>query len=257
MSIKHKEYNDGIFINGDSTSDLVLEFVKEYLGEDQTVPLILTDPPYGNIVKEKWDRITTTDIKFCEWMVDWTHKWRQVLCTGGAFYVWGGLGIPGFRPFTRYLHEAERHDFQLANIITWSKKRAYGVQNNYLYTREELAYFVNGNAKKPKTFNIPLLETKRGYSGYNENYPAKSEFYRRTNVWTDVNEIFSGKKHPTQKPQRVLEIPIEVHTHPGEYVLDLFAGSGSTGLTARALGRKFVLVEKDAETYEKACDSFG
>jgi DNA modification methylase len=104
-------------------------------------------------------------------------------------------------------------------------------------------------------FNIPLLDTKRGYAGYNKKYPAKSEFYRRTNVWMDVTEIMRGKVHPTQKAQRVIEIPIEVHTNPGEWVIDPFAGSGATGHAARKLGRKFVLIEKDEEMFNSMVQS--
>jgi hypothetical protein len=58
---------------------------------------------------------------------------------------------------------------------------------------------VKGNAKKPRVFNVPLLDKKRGYTGYNKKYPAKSEFFMRSNVWTDVTEIVQEKLHPTQK----------------------------------------------------------
>ena len=50
---------------------------------------------------------------------------------------------------------------------------------------------------------------KRGYAGCNEKYPAKSEFLRRTNVWDDVTEILRGKVHVNQKPERLMEVPIE------------------------------------------------
>jgi DNA modification methylase len=246
-------FSDGICINGDSSSAEVYDAVVKAVGRD-SIPLIASDPPYGNIVDESWDKTKMTDDQFADWMMKWTALWREALPPGGAFYVWGGLGVPGFRPFIKYLTLAESEDFQLSNVITWSKKRAYGVKHNYLYTREELAYFVKGDAKKPRTFNIPLLDTKRGYSGYNPQYPAKSEFYRRTNVWTDVTEIFRGKNHPTQKAQRVVEIPIEVHTNPGEYVVDLFGGAGTTAHAARKLGRKFVLIEKDPQIYASMID---
>lgn len=246
-------FDDGVCINGDSCSQKVFEATLKETGGQ--VPLIATDPPYGNVVDESWDKTTLTDDQFVDWMMQWTSLWTEALLPGGAFYVWGGLGSPQFRPFIKYLTRAESEEFQLANVITWSKKRAYGVKHNYLYTREELAYFIKGDSKKPRMFNIPLLDSKRGYSGYNPKYPAKSEFYRRTNVWTDVTEIFRGKRHPTQKAQRVVEIPIEVHTQPGEYVIDLFGGAGTTGHAARKLGRKFILVEKDPTIYAKLVES--
>lgn len=248
--MKKVEFADGLAINGDSTSQEIVDEVKAHLG-NSNVPLIATDPPYGNIVMQDWDRVKVSDDEYADQMVQWTRLWSQILEQGGAFYVWGGLGLPNFRPFIKYLTRVEDNNFKMSNLITWSKKRAYGVQNNYLFTREELAYFTKGNPKKPLKFNIPLLETKRGYAGYNAKYPAKSEFFRRTNVWMDINEIFKGKLHPTQKPSRVVEIPIEIHTDPGDWVVDPFAGSGATAHAARKLNRKFIVIEKDEEIFDQ------
>lgn len=241
-------FKDGVAIHADSTSPEVFEYVLSLTG---LVPLINTDPPYGNIVDEDWDETEMDAVTFAQWMVDWTRQWTKLLVPGGAFYVWGGIGVVEFRPFLHYIPMVETKQFQLANLITWSKKRAFGVPRNYLFTREELAFFVNGDAKKPHLFNIPLLETKRGYAGYNPKYPAKSEFYRRTNVWTDITEILRGKRHRTQKPLRCMEVPIEVHTNPGDWVVDLFAGAGTTAMAARKLDRRFVVIEKKPEEFEK------
>lgn len=248
--LKCEKLDDGYALCADSTDPAVIQEVKCLVGD---VPLVIADPPYGNIVKEKWDRTNDSDELFSNWMIKWTHSWAEnCLLPGGAFYVWGGVGTPGFRPFLRYLSEVEQpNKFELANLITWSKKRAYGVQNNYLWTREECAYFVVGNAKKPKCFNVPLLDVKRGYAGYNAKYPAKSEFYRRTNVWIDINEMFRGKVHPTQKTQRLHEVMIEVHTQPGEWVIDPFAGAGTTANACRKLGRKFVVIENDLKYFDE------
>lgn len=244
-----ERFDDGIAICGDATSSEVIEAIKIELSNTD-LSLILCDPPYGNIVKdEKWDRIDEDDNVFSDWMVSWTKQYAELLVPGGSFYVWGGIGTIGFRPFFKYLTKIEvPGKFELSTLITWAKKRAYGIKWGYLFTREELAYFVKGEHKKPRLFNIPLLDTIRGYAGYDPKYPAKSEFYRRTNVWSDITEIMQGKLHPTQKKQRVIEIPIEVHTNLGEYVLDQFAGAGTTAFACRKLGRKFIVIEKD-ETY--------
>lgn len=246
-----EQFDDGYAICADSTLPPIVASVKELTGD---APLIIADPPYGNIVPVGWDRTVDDAPTFANWMRTWTRDWAKIVLPNGAFYVWGGVGRPGFRPFFRYLHEVEDDascGLKLANLVTWSKKRAYGVKHNYLFTREELAYFIKGDdIKKPRTFNIPLLESKRGYAGFNAKYPAKSEFYRRTNVWMDVTEMMRGKVHDAQKAQRVIEIPIEVHTTPGEWVIDPFAGAGTTAFAARKLGRRFVIIEKDEKIFE-------
>lgn len=246
-----EQFDDGYAVLGDSTSSETLRHVTSLIGH---VPLIIADPPYGNIVSERWDRVNTQDHEFCGWMISWTKKWSEALHPGGSMYVWGGIGKVGFRPFFRYLVTAEAPgEFELANLITWKKRRGYGKQRDYLFCREECAWFVKGDAKHPRRFNIPLLDEKRGYAGYNKKYPAKSEFLRRSNVWVEP-ELLRGKVHPTQKAQRVIEIPIEVHTQTGEYVIDLFAGAGTTALACRKLGRKFVVIESDETIYSQMVD---
>jgi len=169
--------------------------------------------------------------------------------------MWGGIGKPGMRPLYKFLARVEEETpWTISNHITWKKKRAYGIQWNYLFTREELIYMILGDEKKPLQFNIPLLDEKRGYAGYNAKYPAKSEYLRRTNVWTDITEIFRNKISNAQKPLRLYEIPIETHTNKGDIVLDTFAGSGTAAEAARKLGRRFILVERDRIEFDKICN---
>lgn len=252
MTLEYTEFSDGLVICGTFPDSQVLQAIETVCA---AFPLVIADPPYGNIVDKDWDTVGADDAAFAAWMLDWTKKLEALSLPGAALYVWGGIGKPLFRPFYRYLVQVELEtSYRLANHITWSKKRAYGVQHNYLFTREELAYFVLGDdIKKPRCFRVPLLSEKRGYSGYDKKHPAKSEYLRRTNVWTDITEIFRGKVHINQKPTRLMEIPIEIHTESGDWVLDPFAGSGTTALAARALGRKFVLVEQDLVEYQKIC----
>ena len=56
----------------------------------------------------------------------------------------------------------------------------------------------------------------------------------------------------TEKPRGILEPLIAYAVPPGGLVLDIFAGSGSTGAAARAIGRRAVLIEKRESQCEKA-----
>ncbi len=238
-------------LDRDATSPATVAGVVEMIGR---VPLIVADPPYGRIVNATWDNPDLNEKAFTDWMLRWTLAWSEALLDGGAFYIWGGVGRPLFRPFLRFLADVEpQTGLSLANVITWSKKRAYGVSHNYLFTREECAYLIKGDPKKPRTFNIPLTENLRGYAGFDPDHPAKSEFLRRTNVWHE-SEIFRGKLHECQKADRVSEIPIETNTNAGDVVIDLFAGSGSTSAAARKLGRYSIAIENDPASLEILCN---
>ena len=74
-----------------------------------------------------------------------------------------------------------------------------------------------------------------------------------TDVWwhTIVSPTGNEKTgYPTQKPVGVLRRIIGASTEPGDWVLDPFAGSGTTGAAARALGRRFVLMDESAQAVE-------
>jgi DNA modification methylase len=262
--MKIAKFEDGIAICGTFPNADVMTAVGD------GIPLCVTDPPYGRILKNAWDRVHDDQRDFANTMLGWVDTFESVLLPRSALYIFGGIGIPNFRPFYEFMSRVEREtNFKIANHITWSKRRAYGVQHNYLFTREEIAYLHYGeDIKKPLIFNVPLRDEKRGYAGFDPDYPAKSEYYRRTSVWTDVDgltdvpdsdvwevtELLRGKWHDAQKPIALIEIPIRVHTNPGDIVFDPFAGSGTTAFAARNLGRRFVLIEQDPKNFERLCD---
>jgi len=65
-------------------------------------------------------------------------------------------------------------------------------------------------------------------------------------IWTGpVKEAGTVREHPTQKPLWLLEALVRDFTDPGELILDPFAGSGTTGVAARRLGRSFIGWERD------------
>lgn len=74
-----------------------------------------------------------------------------------------------------------------------------------------------------------------------------------TDVWWHTIVSPTGKErtgYPTQKPLGVLERIVRVHSLPGEHVLDVFAGSGTTGEAAWRLGRHVTLVDESPGAVE-------
>ncbi len=67
--------------------------------------------------------------------------------------------------------------------------------------------------------------------------------------WQTIVPTGSREKtgYPTQKPLKLLERVVRVHSNPGDVVLDFFAGSGTTGEAAAKHGRGFVLVDESPE----------
>jgi site-specific DNA-methyltransferase (adenine-specific) len=72
-----------------------------------------------------------------------------------------------------------------------------------------------------------------------------------TDVWWHTIVSPTGKEktgYPTQKPAGILRRIIQASSREGDWVLDFFAGSGTTGAVAAALGRKFLLIDQNPES---------
>ena len=71
-----------------------------------------------------------------------------------------------------------------------------------------------------------------------------------TSVWWHTIVPTNGAEktgYPTQKPEGVLRRIVQASSRPGDRVLDFFAGSGTLGAVAQALGRRYVLIDESPE----------
>ena len=114
--------------------------------------------------------------------------------------MWGGIGVPGDRTLYRTLLRIEETtNWQMAEQITWRKKRAYGTNWRCLMNREECLRFVlcpegpyEEAIKHPYHYEPQYTDEVRGYSGFNSKHPARSEFKRLTMIWDHASDM--GKK---------------------------------------------------------------
>ena len=77
-----------------------------------------------------------------------------------------------------------------------------------------------------------------------------------TDVWDDISFYFKRKSklHPTQKPDALIKRIIEASSHPGDFVVDLFMGSGTTASCCIDTDRKFGGCELDKGYFEKSLE---
>lgn len=87
----------------------------------------------------------------------------------------------------------------------------------------------------------------QGHSKWNAG--GKRGVYTHT-----VNNPERDGRHPTEKPRRLMAEILADFTCPGETILDPFMGSGTTGVAAVQMGRKFIGIEKDERYFAIACE---
>lgn len=210
--------------------------------------LVLIDPPYYGIVEDVWDNQWKSEDDYVTWLYGILHRAKKCLKPTGSLLMFGGIGKHGSHPFFKIIQAVEdTHGwslFHFRNMITWKKRRAYGKSHDYLFCREEIVWFSVSPERTAVTFNIPLLDVKRGYAGFDKDHPAKSEFKRVSNVWDDIPELMRPRRS-CEKPIPLLKRLIATHSNPGDLVVDCFAGTGSTARACAELGRNFVGCDTD------------
>lgn len=129
--------------------------------------------------------------------------------------------------------------FEIHNLLIWRKNNA--TPNRWrmkdveytLLCRKGKAFKLNNNGKR-------TTETVEEHPLDTFDFPL------------DHDNPKSPKSHPTEKPVNLMKSYIEDSTEPGDTVLDLFMGSGATGVAAQELGRSFIGIEMDSTYYRTA-----
>ncbi|HYX85241.1 MAG TPA: site-specific DNA-methyltransferase [Gaiellales bacterium] len=112
-----------------------------------------------------------------------------------------------------------------------------------VYVRDARRYFFDAEAVEREPYMAPGLVTAEK--------AARGKL--PTDVWwhTIVSPTGAEKTgYPTQKPGGIVRRMLQASTRPGDRVLDPFAGSGTLGAVAAALGRRYVLIDEREQAVE-------
>ncbi|PZU85450.1 MAG: modification methylase, partial [Chelatococcus sp.] len=137
--------------------------------------------------------------------------------------------------------------FWMLNDIVWRKANPMPNFRGRRFTNahETLIWAARGERSK-YTFHYEALK-----SG-NDDLQMRSDWYLPLCTGEERLKDEAGTKvHPTQKPEALLARVLLSASNPGDVVLDPFFGTGTTGAVAKALGRRFVGIERDG-TYAEA-----
>ncbi len=180
---------------------------------------LVTDPPYG-ILDEPWE-----PKKLQEFTVAWAARWAKC---GADFIVtfWSQRHLwTGKRWFDKAL---VGYSFQQMLVWCCPNNKSPQSRRGFKQTWEPILFYRRDDSDKQIT--IGGGEWGKGLTDFDHHVAAVPQ-----ENFNDENM----KQHPAQKPVSVMLWLVNTLTEPGELVCDPFCGSGTTGIAAMQLGRRF------------------
>lgn len=187
---------------------------------DNSVDLIITDPPY-NLNK---DYETTKDNLEFEEYIDFSRNWlnecKRILKSTGTIYVFMGMR------YIAYIYAILEKELQLnfCSWITWHYTQGIGKTKGFSSRHDDILMFTVD--KKNYTFNLDAIRVPQKYYRRINNMRGANP----GNVWEFSHMHFCNDNrfnHPTQKPEGLYERMVLASSNENDTVLDPFLGSGT------------------------------
>lgn len=265
----------------DGSEALEKKKIKLYLGNclehlrrlpSNSVNLELTSPPYDSL--RTYGGNMTWNLEIFKAIA---REMVRVLKPGGVI-IWNVCdqcmkGSYSANSLRQVLYFTEELGLNLHDTMVWHKPNPFGRKRGKRYQAafEPMYVFSKG---EPETFNPIMRKCKNGGKAYKAIYRSmrydgrveyKEGFVNEEvadyNVWSiqqaKNREKFITKdgrqiKHPAVFPKELVLRHIQTWTKEGDIVLDPFLGSGTTGIAAVELGRKFIGCELNEDYFDMA-----
>jgi len=209
---------------------------------DNTIDLIITDPPFAIDFKAKkanYNRTNSRVLKgykeipkknYYEFTLNWMSECFRILKESGSMYVFSG-----WNNLRDILNTIEEIGFTTVNHVIW--KYQFGVVTNRKYvTSHYHCLFICKNDKKRKFFPYERFgKNQKNVQGRSLHYQDKED------VWEIKREYWTGEeKTPTKLPAEIIKKILEYSSEKGDLVFDPFLGSGQTAVVSKIEKRKFL-----------------
>ncbi len=218
------------------------------------IDLLILDPPYNLYKKFNGRAFTkTTREKYSDWLDNHLQTLLPLLKETASVYICGDWMT------SASIYDVASKYFIVRNRITWEREKGRAAKSNWKNASEDIWYCTVSDTY---TFNLDdvklrrqVLAPYRTKSGQPKDWAATDEGkFRETapsNIWTDITIPFwsmpENTDHPTQKSEKLTAKMILASSNPGDLILDPFAGSGTTPVTAKKLKRKYIGIEIDEQ----------
>ncbi len=223
---------------------------------DESVHLTFTSPPYYNARDYTIYQSYEGYLEFLVQVFTEVHR----ITKEGRFFVLNTspILIPRMsrrHSSTRYLIPFDIHPriiqigFEFVDDIIWTKPEPSAKNRNggFFQHRKPLAYKANSVVEYVIVYRKQtdkLIDWNiRQYDEETVEASRVTGDYEKTNLWRIAPS--SDPVHPAVFPVELAERVLTLYSYRGDLVFDPFAGRGTTGLAAMALGRYFFLTEKD------------
>lgn len=219
------------------------KLLKEF---DFKFDMIFADPPYflsnggislqsGKVVcvdKGDWDK-GKSQADMMAFNMGWLRLCRDKLKDNGTIWISGT-----YHNIFSVANCLTELGYKILNVITWEKTNPpANISCRFFKYSTEFVIWARKMQKVSHKFNYDLMK-------------KLNDGKQMTDVWRMAAigrwEKTCGK-HPTQKPLRLLVRMILASTNPGDWILDPFSGSSTTGIAANLCGRRFAGLEQEEE----------
>jgi site-specific DNA-methyltransferase (adenine-specific) len=221
---------------------------------EKSVDMIFADPPYNlsndgytvhagkrvSVNKGDWDKSKGVEEDF-EFHYKWIEACKRVLKDDGTIWISGT-----YHSIYACGYALNLQGFRVLNDIAWYKPNAAPNLGRRMFTAShETIIWASKSNRSRHTFNYDEMR-EGGFPSDLLKNPGK----QMRSVWSIITPKACEKrhgKHPTQKPEALLERIVLSSTNKGDAVLDPFCGSGTTGVVAVRYGRRFIGLDLSEE----------
>ena len=230
-------------------NDLLSESALKAADVDLPVSLTFLDPPFNQGKDYEYFDDTMAEADYWQWMTDVCRKVHDMTADGGALYF-----MQREKNAERVLRSMREAGWTFQNLIIWMKSTS-AVPGTHRFGKQYQVIAFGTKGDRARVFHRLRIDAPLRL-GYRQ--PRENGLYV-TDCWDDIKELTSGyfagdealrnpsgdRFHKQQAPVALLARIILSSSSPGDLVVDPFAGTGTTLVAARQLGRRSVGMEID------------